>query len=150
MEKTGIIRRVDELGRIVIPKEIRRTMGIREGDPFEILIDPENVTVGFCKYTKAQDDFIKVVTKPLQQAGVAFYIKNTHDEIVFLSKQFSDSHTAQTADIERRGSFHKFNVCIDHGYGEEKLLTIVVDPEFSPVYYDKIVKVAIEVAKAKK
>ena len=33
MKATGIVRRVDELGRIVIPKEIRRTMHIREGDP---------------------------------------------------------------------------------------------------------------------
>ena len=33
MKATGIIRRVDDLGRVVIPKEIRRTMGIKEGDP---------------------------------------------------------------------------------------------------------------------
>ncbi|HPE95981.1 MAG TPA: AbrB/MazE/SpoVT family DNA-binding domain-containing protein, partial [Bacillota bacterium] len=36
MRATGIVRRVDDLGRIVIPKEIRRTMHIREGDPLEI------------------------------------------------------------------------------------------------------------------
>ena len=36
MKATGIIRRVDDLGRVVIPKEIRRTLGIHEGDPLEI------------------------------------------------------------------------------------------------------------------
>lgn len=36
MKATGIIRRIDDLGRVVIPKEIRRTCGIREGDPLEI------------------------------------------------------------------------------------------------------------------
>ena len=36
MKATGIVRRVDDLGRIVIPKEIRRTLRIREGDPLEI------------------------------------------------------------------------------------------------------------------
>jgi stage V sporulation protein T len=36
MRATGIVRRVDDLGRVVIPKEIRRAMGIREGDPLEI------------------------------------------------------------------------------------------------------------------
>ncbi len=37
MKATGIVRRIDDLGRIVIPKEIRRTLRIREGDPLEIL-----------------------------------------------------------------------------------------------------------------
>lgn len=36
MKATGILRRVDDLGRIVIPKEVRRSLGIREGDPMEI------------------------------------------------------------------------------------------------------------------
>ncbi len=39
MKATGIVRKIDELGRIVIPKEIRRTMRIREGDPLEIFTD---------------------------------------------------------------------------------------------------------------
>lgn len=42
---TGIIRRVDDLGRIVIPKEIRRCLGIREGDPLEILADTSNRSI---------------------------------------------------------------------------------------------------------
>lgn len=37
MKATGIVRRIDDLGRVVIPKEIRRTLRIREGDPLEIL-----------------------------------------------------------------------------------------------------------------
>ena len=41
MKATGIVRRIDELGRIVIPKEIRRTMRIRNGDPLEIFTDRE-------------------------------------------------------------------------------------------------------------
>lgn len=36
MKATGIVRRIDDLGRVVIPKEIRRTMRIREGDPLQI------------------------------------------------------------------------------------------------------------------
>lgn len=39
MKATGIVRRIDELGRIVIPKEIRRNLGIREGAPLEIYVD---------------------------------------------------------------------------------------------------------------
>ena len=41
MKATGIVRRIDDLGRVVIPKEIRRTMRIREGDPLEIYTTPD-------------------------------------------------------------------------------------------------------------
>ena len=41
MKATGIVRRVDDLGRIVIPKEIRRTICIKEGDPMELYLDEE-------------------------------------------------------------------------------------------------------------
>lgn len=39
MKATGIVRRIDDLGRVVIPKEIRRTMRIREGDPSQIMLE---------------------------------------------------------------------------------------------------------------
>ncbi len=45
MRATGIVRRIDELGRVVIPKEIRRTLRIREGDPYLITLTP---TERFC------------------------------------------------------------------------------------------------------
>lgn len=44
MRATGIVRRIDDLGRVVIPKEIRRTMGIREGEAFEIFASEDSVT----------------------------------------------------------------------------------------------------------
>lgn len=48
MKATGIVRRIDDLGRIVIPKEIRRTLRIREGDPSQItLTQPETRSVSF-------------------------------------------------------------------------------------------------------
>ena len=45
MKATGIVRRIDELGRVVIPKEIRRTLRIREGDPLEIYTDHDGEVV---------------------------------------------------------------------------------------------------------
>lgn len=50
MKATGIVRRIDDLGRVVIPKEIRRTMRIREGDPLEIFTDAGGEVV-FKKYS---------------------------------------------------------------------------------------------------
>jgi AbrB family looped-hinge helix DNA binding protein len=49
MRATGIVRRVDDLGRVVIPKEIRRSMGIKEGEPLEIYL--ENDAVIFRRYS---------------------------------------------------------------------------------------------------
>ena len=54
MKATGIIRRIDDLGRVVIPREIRRTLKIREGDPLEIYFDRGAVI--FQKY-QALGDF---------------------------------------------------------------------------------------------
>lgn len=45
MKATGIVRRIDDLGRVVIPKEIRRTMRIREGDPLEIYTDRDGEVI---------------------------------------------------------------------------------------------------------
>lgn len=45
MKATGIVRRIDDLGRVVIPKEIRRTLRIREGDPLEIFVDSDGEVI---------------------------------------------------------------------------------------------------------
>ena len=48
MRATGIVRRIDDLGRVVIPREIRRTMSIREGDPLELFLEKDKII--FTKY----------------------------------------------------------------------------------------------------
>ena len=45
MKSTGVVRRVDDLGRIVIPKEIRRTLRIRDGESLEIFVDREMIAL---------------------------------------------------------------------------------------------------------
>ena len=50
MKATGIVRRIDDLGRVVIPKEIRRTLHIREGDPLEIYTEKDGEVI-FKKYS---------------------------------------------------------------------------------------------------
>lgn len=54
MKATGIVRRIDELGRVVIPKEIRRTLRIREGDPLEIYTEKDGEVI-FKKYSPMGD-----------------------------------------------------------------------------------------------
>ena len=68
MKATGIVRRIDDLGRVVIPKEIRRVLRIREGDPLEIYTD-NNGEVIFKKYSPIGDlsgvaaDYAEVLSK---------------------------------------------------------------------------------------
>ncbi len=53
MKATGIVRRIDDLGRVVIPKEIRRTMRIREGDPLQMTLTKFNLfCLGIFKLSK--------------------------------------------------------------------------------------------------
>ena len=68
MKATGIIRRVDDLGRVVIPKEIRRTLKIHEGDPLEIFL--ENNCVCFQKYSvigSLSEDILRVAQTMAQR-----------------------------------------------------------------------------------
>lgn len=69
MKATGIIRRIDDLGRVVIPKEIRRTLKIREGDPLEIFLE-DNDCVCFKKYSvlgSLSEETLKIVQTMAQR-----------------------------------------------------------------------------------
>ena len=74
MKATGIVRRIDDLGRVVIPKEIRRTMRIREGDPLEIYTNSDG-SVTFKKYIPmSEKDYAKAkqILSALLPNGVHF------------------------------------------------------------------------------
>ena len=70
MRATGIVRRIDDLGRVVIPKEIRRQVGIQEGDPLEIFTIKENdkTMVVFAQYDEPMTDTIKIKTEDYENA----------------------------------------------------------------------------------
>ena len=75
MRATGIIRRIDDLGRVVIPKEIRRTCNIREGDPLEIFLEDDGIV--FKKYIPTYRDDLMTT---LQEA--ADYYDNSEEDQV--------------------------------------------------------------------
>ncbi len=70
MKATGIVRRIDDLGRVVIPKEIRRTLRIREGDPLEIFTDREGEVI-FKKYSPIGElsEFASVYAETLSKTS---------------------------------------------------------------------------------
>ena len=65
MKATGIVRRIDELGRVVIPKEIRRTLRIKEGDPLEIFTDRDELMLKKYSPIATLDRFSKATARSL-------------------------------------------------------------------------------------
>lgn len=95
MKATGIVRRIDDLGRVVIPKEIRRSMRIKEGDPLEIFTSDEGIT--FRKYSPIDSekwDLTKNCLQALLSHGFSIadyhkdWITGTNGKETFSERQF--------------------------------------------------------------
>ena len=86
MKATGIVRRVDDLGRIVIPKEIRRTLKIREGDPLEIYTEKDGGVI-FRKYSPMGDlqDFAAQICDSIGANTGCIAAVSDRDSIIALS-----------------------------------------------------------------
>lgn len=81
MKSTGIIRRIDDLGRVVIPKEIRRSLKIEEGDPMELFVESNKVI--FCKYSpiKELEDLVENLDSFIQEE-----CDESHGKVLLLEK----------------------------------------------------------------
>ena len=86
MKATGIVRRVDDLGRIVIPKEIRRTLKIREGDPLEIYTEKDGGVI-FRKYSPMGElqDFAAQICESIGANTGRIAAVSDRDSIIALS-----------------------------------------------------------------
>ena len=110
MRATGIVRRIDELGRVVIPKEIRRTLRIREGDPLEIYTDRDGEVI-LKKYSPIGEmsSFAKDYTESLFRSLGHIACIVDRDQVVAASgvskKELCDkpiSHDLETAIANRQ------------------------------------------------
>ena len=86
MKATGVVRRIDDLGRIVIPKEIRKTLRIREGDPLEIFTDKEGEII-LKKYSPIGElsEFATQYTEALAKATGHIACISDKDTIIAVS-----------------------------------------------------------------
>ncbi|MEG2893741.1 MAG: stage V sporulation protein T [Clostridium sp.] len=104
MKATGIVRRIDDLGRVVIPKEIRRTLRIREGDPLEIFTDRDGGVI-LKKYSPIGElsDFAKDYADAINQSSGYGVIVCDRDVIISVSglskKEYNDRRISE--DMER-------------------------------------------------
>ncbi|MBF7081786.1 stage V sporulation protein T [Desulfallas sp. Bu1-1] len=89
MRATGIVRRIDDLGRVVIPKEIRRTMRIRDGEPLEIYIDKEGEVI-LKKYSPINDlgQFAQEYADSLHEVLGHVVCVADRDEIIAVAGRF--------------------------------------------------------------
>ncbi len=112
MKATGIVRRIDDLGRVVIPKEIRRTMRIREGDPLEIYTDRDGEVI-FKKYSPIGElhAFASEYAETLQKtSGMPIFVCD-RDAIICVSgaskREYSDRKISRSLEeiIESRSLY---------------------------------------------
>ena len=88
MKATGIVRRIDELGRVVIPKEIRRTLRIREGDPLEIFTDRDELMLKKYSPIGEMNTFAKQYAESLAQVSGRTALIADRDQFIAVSGGF--------------------------------------------------------------
>lgn len=138
MKATGIVRRIDELGRVVIPKEIRRTLRIREGDPLEIFTDREGGVI-LKKYSPIGEmgefarQFVDSISKTTGQSSLI----SDRDAILALhgvsKKEYLDR--ALSKDIERIMNDRKTFTTQNNG----KAIPLTLDEDDGAEYSEQVI-----------
>lgn len=114
MKATGIVRRIDDLGRVVIPKEIRRTLRIRESDPLEIFTDREGEII-LKKYSPIGElsSFAKEYVEALAYAAECIACITDRDQIIAAAGSGSREYAERRIhkDLEEAISDRR-NICV--------------------------------------
>jgi AbrB family transcriptional regulator (stage V sporulation protein T) len=137
MKATGIVRRIDDLGRVVIPKEIRRTLRIREGDPLEIFVDRDGEVI-LKKYSPIGElgDFAKEYAESLYESTNHITMISDRDTIIAVAgaskKEYLEKQIGSLVEscMENRKTVveskpGEYEVCKDLS---EKYSSIVISP----------------------
>lgn len=134
MKATGIVRRIDDLGRVVIPKEIRRTLRIREGDPLEIFTDREGGVI-LKKYSPIGElsDFSKEYAESLNTTTGQMILVCDKDNLISISgcskKEYMDKKVSDQ--LEKVMNERK---TVIFGEGSEKVIPLYDDEEIDDKY----------------
>ncbi|MGF7049702.1 AbrB family transcriptional regulator (stage V sporulation protein T) [Paenibacillus sp. DS2015] len=140
MKATGIVRRIDDLGRVVIPKEIRRTLRIREGDPLEIFVDRDGEVI-LKKYSPIGElgDFAKEYAESLYEGTGHITIISDRDTFITVAggskKEYLEKQVGLIVEncMDNRKTLQETNsgsyeISKDHG---ETLSSFIIAPIIS-------------------
>lgn len=134
LKATGIVRRIDDLGRVVIPKEIRRTLRIREGDPLEIFVDRDGEVI-LKKYSPIGElgDFAKEYAESLSDSMNHIAIITDRDVMIAVAgaskKDFLDKPISE--DIEQ--AMEERKTIVNSTAGEYAIVRERIEPFSSRV-----------------
>lgn len=126
MKATGIVRRIDELGRVVIPKEIRRTLRIREGDPLEIYTERQGGVI-LKKYSpigelnEFADDFAAAIGNALNKTSIVC----DKDVVISVNNSSKKEYVGKPISRELEETIEKRTSVINNGVDGEKCIPIV-------------------------
>lgn len=135
MKATGIVRRIDDLGRVVIPKEIRRNMRIKEGDPLEIFTTRDGEVI-FKKYNYADEH---------DWAKAKAIVKALHPDLQFaLYNHWGDKQTATNVRFPQSMEFADYDDRAIINNEEDVIGYIEIDDEILPESLQKTLKVLRE------
>ena len=135
MRATGIVRRIDDLGRVVIPKEVRRNMRIKEGDPLEIFTTKEGEVV-FKKYNYADEH---------DWAKAKAIVKALHPDLQFaLYNSWGDKQTATNVKFPQSIEFAEFDDREIKNNANDVIGYIEVNDEILTEDLKKVIKVLRE------
>ena len=129
MKATGIVRRIDDLGRVVVPKEIRRTLRIREGDPMEIFTNHEGEII-LKKYSPIGeiDNFAKQYADALAQVSGYKIVICDRDQVIAVSGGAKKSLIGKNISPELESLVHGRDVLTTAG-GVAQSIPIVENEE---------------------
>lgn len=140
MKATGIVRRIDDLGRVVIPKEIRRTLRIREGDPLEIFTDREGEVI-LKKYSPIGElsEFAKEYVESLHGSMEHITCIADRDSIIAVAgapkKELLDKRVSPALEKIME---EKTSVMLS-ATGENRMINMTADEEGTPKYTSGVI-----------
>lgn len=125
MKTTGIVRRVDDIGRIVIPKEIRKTMKIKEGDALELFVDKNKII--FQKYNYIDWECIGNVLNKSILADVPFALYDDDFNVVYRTNDiFSEDGSIIEADFIRTIDDYGYIAFCDDDYSQSSQVVSLI------------------------